>query len=60
MCTHNQCFEQKKEKDYNISPENYHFYSHEILLFITWACYRNVEKDQLYALCFKVDALRPR
>ena len=35
--------------DYNFSPENYHFYSHEILLYITWACYRNVEKHQLYA-----------
>ena len=28
---------------YNFSPENYHFYSHEQLEYIAWACYRNVE-----------------
>ena len=50
-----------KKKDYNVSPENYNFYSHEILLYITWACYRDVEKHQINALfLFKVDALRPR
>ena len=42
MCTHNQCFEQKEEKSYNFSSENYHFYSHKILLYIVWAFFRDV------------------
>ena len=43
MCTHNQCFEQKLEK-YNIfSSENEHFYSREILLYITRTCFHNVK-----------------
>ena len=33
-CTHNPCFEQKYEKSYNFSSENYHFYSRKILLYI--------------------------
>ena len=41
MCTHNQCFRAKKEKYYNFSSENEHFYSREILLYIAWACLRN-------------------
>ena len=47
MCTHNQCFGQKFEKSYNFSYENYHFYSRKILLYIVWACLRNVEIIQL-------------
>ena len=44
MCTHNQCFEQKKEKSYNLSPENNHFYSRKILLYLVMACLRNVDR----------------
>ena len=40
-CTHNQCFEQKKEKHHNFSFENDLFYSREKLQYITWACFRN-------------------
>ena len=42
MCTHNQCFEQKRRKYYNFSSENYCLYSREILLYIAWVCLRNV------------------
>ena len=45
MCTHNLYFEQKIEKYHNFSSENYHFYSHKILQFSTWACSRNVVLD---------------
>ena len=34
MCSHDQCFEQKK------SSENEHFYNREILLYIAWTCFR--------------------
>ena len=44
MCTHNQCFEQKLEKYYNFSSENQQFCSREILLYIAWACLRNVSQ----------------
>ena len=46
MCTHNQCFRAKKEKNtyYNFSSENEHFYSREILLYIAWACLCNVSR----------------
>ena len=40
-CTHNQCFEQTLEKYIIFLYENEHFYSHEILLFIAWACLRS-------------------
>ena len=46
MCTHNPCFRAKKEK-YHFSSENCHFYNHEILLYIAWACLRNVSLDDL-------------
>ena len=42
----------KNKKKIVIFTENYHFYSHEILLYITLACYHNVEKHKLYALFF--------
>ena len=44
-CTHNLCFEQKYEKYYNFSSENYHFYSREILLYIAWACLSYVDHN---------------
>ena len=47
MCTHKQCFRAKKEKYYNFSSENYHFYSHEIMLYLAWACLRNAQPDIL-------------
>ena len=31
----------KKRKNSKISSKNEHFYSHEILLYISWACFRN-------------------
>ena len=43
-CTHNQCFEHKKEKYHNFSSENYRFYSREISLYIAWECLRNVHR----------------
>ena len=46
-CTHNICFEQKYENSQkfsteNCQTENCHFYSREKLLYIVWACFRNV------------------
>ena len=35
-CTHNQCFEQNKEKHHNFSSENYRFYSCEKSQYITF------------------------
>ena len=35
-------FEEKKEKYYDFSPENYHFHTCKILMYIAWACLRNV------------------
>ena len=46
MCTHNQCFEQKYEKYYNFSSENFHFYNRELSQYIVWACYRNAFTDR--------------
>ena len=43
MSTHNLCFEQEYEKSKKKSNENCHFYSQ--LLFIAWACFRNVKHD---------------
>ena len=40
-CTHNLYFEQKYEKYYNFSSENYYFYTREKSLNIAWACFRN-------------------
>ena len=50
-CTHNQCFEQKIKKKEKKSSENYHFYSSEILQYITRACFRNIYKtlSRLYS-----------
>ena len=36
------CFEQQYENSQKISTENCHFYSREKLLYIAWACFRNV------------------
>ena len=35
-------FEQKYENEQNISNENCHFYTREKSLYVTWACFRNV------------------
>ena len=40
-------FEQNKKKNIKKSSENKHFYSREILLYIAWACLRNVEELEL-------------
>ena len=50
MCTHNLCFEQKKEKISDFSTENSHFYSREKLHYVTWACLRNEfpERNRLW------------
>ena len=56
-CTHNQCFEQKREKYYIFSSENIHFCIREILLYIAWACLRNnqqIQKDYISASSSKV------
>ena len=34
-------FEQKYENSQKLSTENCHFYSHEKLLYVAWACFRN-------------------
>ena len=41
-CTHDLCFEQKLQKYYIFSSENYRFYSREILQYIARTCLRNV------------------
>ena len=47
MCTCNLCFEQNEENYHNFSSENYSFYSREKLLYIAWACFRNVKQAAL-------------
>ena len=44
------CSEQKLEKYYNFSSENYHFYSREILQYITWACLSNYLRFVLWVI----------
>ena len=41
-CTHNLCFEQKLENNYNFSPESDRFSSREILQYISYSCLRTV------------------
>ena len=42
MCTHNQCFRAKKKNNNYFSAKKIHFYRRERLLYIPWACLRNV------------------
>ena len=45
MCTHNQCFRTKKEKNITFFHLEINiFYSREILLYIAWACLRNEKR----------------
>ena len=39
-CTHNLCFEQKKEKYQNFFDENFNFYNLKKSLYIAWASFR--------------------
>ena len=52
MCTHDLCFEQKKEKYPNFSSENYYFYSCEKSQYIARACKRNVPCSTLLSMTF--------
>ena len=43
MCTHDLCLEQKHENSQKNSNENCHFYTREKLMYVAWACLRNVK-----------------
>ena len=70
MSTHNLCFRAKIRKILDLFIRNYHFYSREILLYISWACLRNVcncssihfrfgFEDRVWLVGWLIDSERP-